>query len=61
MELTPRELQILKMIKDGNSSKAIAEVLTISSNTVDNHRANMIKKLGLSGKNALLMYAIRNT
>ena len=43
--LTPRELQILKLIAEALSSKEIAQALSISVKTVDRHRANIFKKL----------------
>ena len=57
--LTPTEKIVLKLLIDKNSSE-IAQMLFISVNTVENHRANIIKKLGLEGKNSLLKYAIMN-
>jgi DNA-binding NarL/FixJ family response regulator len=59
--LTPTEKVILKLISESKSSPEIAGMLFISANTVDNHRANMNKKLQLGGeKNALLKFAIAN-
>ncbi len=57
-KLTPREDEILKLVAKGLSSKEIADIHGISVNTVENHRANIIKKLGLSGKNALIKYLL---
>ncbi len=45
--LTPRELQISALIKEGKTSKEIAEILCIAKKTVDYHRANIRKKLSL--------------
>lgn len=42
--LTPTELKILKLVAQGKSSKEIAEVLLISSRTVDNHRGRVMEK-----------------
>jgi len=44
--LTPREREILKGIVDGNTNKQIAHVLGISTRTVENHRAHMMRCLG---------------
>ena len=44
--LTPRELQVLKGIVQGDSSKGIARCLEISPRTVEIHRANLMRKLG---------------
>ncbi len=46
-QLTARELQISAMIKEGKTSKEIAEILCIAKKTVDYHRANIRKKLSL--------------
>lgn len=49
-DFTPRELQIANLIKDGKSSKEIADILMISTSSVDFHRNNIRKKLGLAHK-----------
>ena len=56
--LTPREEQITKLIAEGNSTKEIAEILTISIKTVDRHRANVLQKLGLRDRLDLTRFAI---
>src|SRR5271169_3753070 len=58
--LTPRELQILKMIVDGKSNKEIAAKLDLSANTVAVHRANIMNALGIHKTAELVVYAIRN-
>nr|WP_062336499.1 response regulator transcription factor [Herbidospora sakaeratensis] len=57
--LTPREEEIVKLIAEGNTAKAIAETLVISPKTVDRHRANILAKLGMSDRLDLTRYAIR--
>lgn len=57
--LTPTEKIILKLISEGKSSADIAGLLFISVNTVDNHRANIARKLQLEGKNSLMKFAIQ--
>ena len=57
--LTPREEEIVKLIAEGHSAKAIAATLTISPKTVDRHRANALAKLGLRDRLDLTRYAIR--
>lgn len=52
--LSARELEILKLIYDGASSKEIADQLFLSVNTVDNHRRNMLKKTGAIDTSALI-------
>ncbi|MFN6076788.1 MAG: response regulator [Fluviicola sp.] len=57
--LTSTEKIILKLITQEKSSQEIADLLFISVNTVDNHRSNMVKKLGLEGRNSLLKFALK--
>jgi DNA-binding NarL/FixJ family response regulator len=57
--LTPRELEIVKLIAEGYTSEEIAEMLFISKKTVDRHRANVLDKLGMRNRVELTRYAIR--
>jgi DNA-binding NarL/FixJ family response regulator len=57
--LTPRELQVLKLIAEAHSSKEIAKELVISVKTVERHRQNILDKLGMSDRVELTRYAIR--
>jgi DNA-binding NarL/FixJ family response regulator len=57
--LTPRELEIVKLIAEAHSTKQIAELLVISPKTVERHRANVLAKLGLRDRVELTRYAIR--
>ncbi|HYZ91448.1 MAG TPA: response regulator transcription factor [Actinomycetota bacterium] len=57
--LTPRELEILKLIAEAHSSKEIARMLVISIKTVERHRANILEKLGMRDRVELTRYAIR--
>ncbi len=50
-KLTPKEIEICDMIRSGLSSKEIAEILKVSSETIETHRSNIRKKLGLSNQN----------
>ncbi len=59
-DLTPAELRILKLIAENKTSKDIAEVLSISPKTVENHRTNIAAKLHLRGSHSLLKYALEN-
>jgi len=58
--LTPREREILQLVAEGRSNKEIATTLTISTKTVETHRANLMHKLGLTSVGALVRYAVRN-
>jgi DNA-binding NarL/FixJ family response regulator len=57
--LTPRELQVVKLIAEGYTSDQIAQELTISRKTVDRHRANILQKLGMRSVAELTRDAIR--
>jgi DNA-binding NarL/FixJ family response regulator len=57
--LTPRELEVLRMIVDGQSNKEIASALNLSANTVAVHRANIMNTLGIHKTAELVTYAIR--
>ncbi len=57
--LTPRELQVLKLIAEAHTSKEIANELVISIKTVERHRQNILDKLGMSDRVELTRYAIR--
>jgi DNA-binding NarL/FixJ family response regulator len=57
--LTPREEQILRLLAEGQPVKKIGEKLFISPKTVENHRANIMEKLGLHSTMELIRYAVR--
>lgn len=58
-KLTPREEEIVKMVAEAHTSREIAEMLHLSEKTVENHRANAMKKLGMRDRVELVRYAIR--
>jgi len=58
--LSKRELEILALIAKGNTTNQIAEILFISVHTVNSHRKNMLKKLGLKSPIELVTYAMDN-
>ena len=58
--LSPRELEVLHLICQGHSNRAIAEKLDLSVNTVSVHRANIMSRLGVHKTAELVVYAIRN-
>ena len=58
-ELTNREREVLHLAAEGHSSTEIAERLSISSRTVETHRANMMRKLDLHSQTDLIRYALK--
>jgi DNA-binding NarL/FixJ family response regulator len=57
--LTPRELQVLKLVAEAHSNDQIADVLGISRKTVERHRENLMGKLAMRDRVELTRYAIR--
>ncbi|RME65701.1 MAG: DNA-binding response regulator [Alphaproteobacteria bacterium] len=57
--LTPREMQILSLLATGKSSGQIAQSINISRRTVENHRANIMRKVGVNSIAGLMSYAVR--
>ncbi len=57
--LTPRELEVVKLIAEARSTKDIAALLVVSPKTVERHRANILEKLGMHDRVELARYAIR--
>ena len=55
--LTPREVEVLHLLTKGNTNRQIAELLALSVRTVENHRANLMAKLGLESRVELVTYA----
>jgi DNA-binding NarL/FixJ family response regulator len=58
--LSPREVEIAKLVAEGKSNKEVAHVLHIGLNTVESHRAHIMDKLGLHSVTELVRYAVRN-
>ena len=56
-ELTPRELDVLRLLVRGNTNRQVAEELGLSPRTVESHRANLQGKLGLTSRVELVEYA----
>lgn len=59
-KLTPRQLEILRLVAQGLSAKDISEVLNISQSTVAFHKTQIIQTLGLKSKAELTKYAVQN-
>jgi DNA-binding NarL/FixJ family response regulator len=58
-QLTPREREVLQLISEGHTSSAIAQMMDISINTVDKHRANLMSKLDMHDIAGLTRLAIQ--
>ncbi|HWI21850.1 MAG TPA: response regulator transcription factor [Baekduia sp.] len=57
--LTPREQEVLKLIAEAHTNKQISDVLSLAEKTVESHRANLLRKLGMRDRVELVRYAIR--
>jgi len=57
--LTPREEEVVKLIAEAHTNAQIAELLHLSEKTVESHRANVLRKLGMRDRVELVRYAIR--
>jgi DNA-binding NarL/FixJ family response regulator len=55
--LTPRELQVLRLVAEGRSNKIIAEQLALSERTIDRHVSNILTKLDVSSRTAATAFA----
>ncbi|MEN5161290.1 response regulator transcription factor [Achromobacter spanius] len=58
--LTQRERDVLRHIADGHANKQIAQMLGLSVRTVETHRLNIKRKLGIDGQAELIKYAVEN-
>lgn len=59
LELSEREMEIIHLVTQGNSSAQIADQLHVSIHTVNSHRKNILKKLGLKSPTELIIYAVK--
>ena len=57
--LTPRELEVVKLIAEAFTNKQIAETLRLSEKTVESHRSNVLAKLGMRDRVEIVRYAIK--
>jgi len=57
--LTPREEEVVKLIAEAHTNVQIAEILHLSEKTVESHRGNVLRKLGMRDRVELVRYAIR--
>lgn len=58
-ELTEREIEVLRLIAQGQANKEIAQTLVITEKTVRTHVSNILSKLGLQSRTQAALYAIR--
>ena len=58
--LTPRQREVLQLFAEGRSAKEVARALHISTRTAENHKARIMKQLGLSTTADLVQYALRH-
>jgi DNA-binding NarL/FixJ family response regulator len=57
--LTPREEEVVKLIAEAYTNTQIAEILHLAEKTIESHRANVLRKLGMRDRVQLVRYAIR--
>jgi DNA-binding NarL/FixJ family response regulator len=58
--LTPRELDVLRLVVEGNSSAEVAALLSLSQKTVDTYRSRMMRKLSMRNVQELVRFAIQH-
>lgn len=59
-QLSPRELEVLRLLGQGRSNKDIATTLGISLRTVEGHTGNLFAKLGMASRSEAVLYAVRH-
>ena len=59
-DLSPREREVLKLMAQGKSNRAIAETLVISASTADFHVSNILGKLGAASRTEAVAIALQN-
>jgi two-component system response regulator NreC len=57
--LSPREVEILQLVAEGHGNKKIADVLSLSVKTIEGHKDNIKKKLGIKDRVGMIKYAVR--
>jgi len=58
-QLTSRERQVLQLVAEGNATKQIANIMNLTSKTIESHRYRLMKKLGSSNIAGLVRHAVR--
>ena len=59
LNISDREMEIIKLIAEGLSNKEVADKLFLSTHTVTTHRKNIMNKLGLNNTAGLVLFAVR--
>jgi len=59
LNITTREMEIIKLIAEGYSNKQVADKLFLSTHTVTTHRKNIMNKLGVNNTAGLVLFAVR--
>lgn len=59
-QLTPRELEIVRLLAIGKKNKDVASLLQISVKTAETHRAHILRKLGIHSICEIVLYAVRH-
>ena len=59
VKISDREIEIIKLIAEGNSAKQIASQLFLSSHTIHTHRKNIFSKLRINSTSGLVIYAVK--
>ncbi len=57
--ITEREIEIIKLLAEGNSNKQIADILFLSTHTVNTHRKNIMAKVGVNNAAGLVFFAVK--
>ena len=57
--LTSRELEVLRLVAEGQTDRKVAEKLVVSHRTVNRHLSNILSKLAVPGRAAAVAYVIR--
>jgi DNA-binding CsgD family transcriptional regulator len=57
--LTPREEEVVKLVAEAHTNAQIAQILHLAEKTIESHRANVLRKLGMRDRVELVRYAIR--
>jgi len=58
--VSPKEREIVQLLAEGNSTKEVGFILDLSTKTVETHRSNVMRKLGIHSMSELVLYAVRN-